>query len=97
MTGLRSAFPATLHLGEELRATDNAFKVPEAWRNHGAKRSIAATRLQRGDLRRLYRLINDQQIEYRDKVIGHLALLPNEGQTEFEARKKRCSGPLLRR
>jgi hypothetical protein len=69
--------------------TDNAKRAPEAWRNHSVKHPIAATRLQRGDLRRLYRLINDQQIEYRDKLMHALVEQPNEGTEQFEVRRKR--------
>ncbi len=68
---------------------DNIEKVPEEWRNHSTKHPIAASRLRRGDLRRLYKLINDKQIEYRDKFMPVLQQQPNETLEVFEARKKR--------
>ena len=69
--------------------TDNIGKTPEEWRNHSTKHPIAASRLWRGDLRRLYKLINDKQIEYRDKFMSVLQQQPNETLEAFEARKKR--------
>lgn len=69
--------------------TENAGKVPEAWRNHSTKHPIAASRLRSGDLRRLYKLINDKQIEFRDKFMPVLKLQPNETAEVLDARKKR--------
>jgi hypothetical protein len=64
-------------------------KVPEYWRNHSTKHPIAASHLKRGDLKRLYKLINDKQIEHRDKVMPVLEQQANETKEIFEARKKR--------
>jgi hypothetical protein len=69
--------------------TENVGKVPEAWRNHSTKHPIAASRLRPGDLKRLYKLINDKQIEYRDKFMTFFQLQPNETEDVFDARKKR--------
>jgi len=69
--------------------TDNIGKNPENWRNHSTKHPIAASRLSRGDLRRLFKLINDKQVEYRDKFMPVIQQQPNEVSEAFEARKKR--------
>ncbi len=67
----------------------NLGKTPEEWRNHSTKHPIAASRLKRGDLKRLYKLINDKQIEFRDRFMPVLQQQPNETLDVFEARKKR--------
>lgn len=67
----------------------NLGKAPEEWRNHSTKHPIPATHLKRGDLKRLYKLIHEQQIEYRDKFMSILQQQPAETPQDFEARKKR--------
>ena len=67
----------------------NLGKAPEDWRNHSTKHPIAASRLKRDDLKRLYKIINDKQIEYRDRFMPILQRQPNEFLEVFEARKKR--------
>ncbi len=51
------------------------------------KNPIAAFRLQREDLKRLYKIINDKQIEFRERMMGILALQPEETEDAFNARK----------
>src|SRR5689334_14042823 len=50
---------------------------------------IRACRLRRDDLKRLYRIINDRQIAYRQTVLNQLSQLPNESSEQFEARRIR--------
>lgn len=50
---------------------------------------LAACRLRREDLQRLYRIINDRQIEYGKEVVSQLGQQPNESVEQFEARKER--------
>jgi hypothetical protein len=69
--------------------TDNIGKAPEGWRNFSDKVPLAAMVLRKGDLKKLYKIINDKQIEFRDRFIPVLALQPNETPDAFEARKKR--------
>src|SRR5262249_22808972 len=52
---------------------------------------IRACRLRRDDLKRLYRLIHDRQLEYRDVVLGRLAPLPAEKSDQFDDRKTRVA------
>ncbi|MGP0061199.1 MAG: hypothetical protein ACLPID_18155 [Beijerinckiaceae bacterium] len=68
---------------------DNIPKAPEGWRNFSDKVPLAAMVLRKGDLKKLYKIINDKQIEFRDRFMPVLALQPNEPPDEFEARKKR--------
>jgi hypothetical protein len=75
----------------EATLTDNIGKIPEGWRNHWTKHPIAASRLRRGDLRRLYRLINDKQLEYRDRFMPVLQQQPDETSEVFKAHAKNVS------
>ena len=67
----------------------NNGRLPEGWRNHSTKHPIAACRLKRGDLKRLYKLINDKQVEYRDRFLPLLVQQANETAEIFDARRKR--------
>ena len=70
---------------------DNIAKAPEGWRNFSDKVPLAAMVLRKGDLKKLHKIINDKQIEFRDRFMPVLALQPDkETPEEFEARKKRC-------
>jgi hypothetical protein len=69
--------------------TDNIGRSPEAWRNYSTRVPIAAFRMKRGDLKRLYQISNDKQIQYRDRLLGNLSKVPPESDEEFEARKKK--------
>jgi hypothetical protein len=71
--------------------TDNIGKTPEGWRNFSDKTPLAAMVLRKGDLKKLYKIINDKQIEFRDRFMPVLALQQNETQDAFDARKKRVS------
>ena len=64
-------------------------KPPEEWRNHSTKHPLGATRLQPGDLKRLYRIINTKQFDYRDRFMPILAQQANETESQFEERKGR--------
>lgn len=50
---------------------------------------IAACRLQRDDLKRLYRIIHDRQLEHRDYVLNALVQQSNETSAEFQNRRTR--------
>jgi hypothetical protein len=65
----------------------NITKVPTEWRNFSTMVPIPAFHMRRGDLKRLYKIINDKQLEYRDRIIDGLSQTPKETSDEFEARK----------
>jgi hypothetical protein len=65
----------------------NITKSPTEWRNYSTKAPIAAFHMRRGDLKRLYKIINDKQIEYRDRIVNSLSQMPQETADNFEARK----------
>jgi hypothetical protein len=67
----------------------NLGRAPEDWRNYSAKVPLAAMVIHKGDLKKLYKIINDKQIEFRDRFMSVLALQPNETEEKFEARKNR--------
>ena len=67
----------------------NLEKTPEGWRNFSTKVPVASMRIKRGDLKRLYKIINDKQIEVRDAFMPLLAIQPSETESDFEARRKR--------
>ena len=58
----------------------------EAWRNYTKRMAIGACRLQVEDLKRLYRLINEKQIEAGNGVVGGFWKTETETQEQFEAR-----------
>lgn len=68
---------------------DNIGRAPEAWRNFSDKVPLPAMVLEKGDLKKLYRIINEKQIEVRDRFMPVLAIQPNETQVDFDARKQR--------
>jgi len=58
----------------------------EAWRNFTVTSPIGACKVTREDLKRLYRLINEKQIEHRDRVIARLSQTEQETQEAFNTR-----------
>jgi hypothetical protein len=52
---------------------------------------IRACRLQRDDLKRLYRIINDRLIEYKETVVNQQRQLPNETLEQFQERRMRVA------
>jgi len=69
--------------------TSNFSKPPQDWRNFADKVPLSAMVLNKGDLKRLYKIINDKQIEIRDRFMPVLAQQQTETSGDFEARKKR--------
>jgi len=69
--------------------TNNIGRPPEAWRNYSTKVPIAAFRIKRDELKRLYQIIHAKQIEYRDKVVATLSRMPSESNDDFEGRKRK--------
>lgn len=69
--------------------SDNIAKTPDEWRNFSDKSPLAAMALRSGDLKKLYKIINDKQIEFRDRFMPVLARQPTETAEDFEARKTR--------
>jgi hypothetical protein len=53
--------------------TGNVGRAPEDWRNYSDKTPLAAIVLRKGDLKKLYKIINDKQIAFRDKTMSFLA------------------------
>jgi hypothetical protein len=59
-------------------------------RNFQWKSPIPACKLDREDIKRLYRIIDDKQTEDRDYLVNYiLQLQPNESPADFDARKDR--------
>lgn len=61
----------------------------EARRNYTKRVPISACKLRTGDRERLFRLINEKQIEERDRVLSFLYKLDNETEGEFQERRKK--------
>ncbi len=61
----------------------------EAWRNYTKHVAMSACRLQEGDLKRLYKLINEKQIEAGSSVVAGFWKTDEESQEQFEGRCKR--------
>jgi hypothetical protein len=59
----------------------------EAWRNFTTRSPITACRL-RGtdDLKRLYKIVNQKQVEHGERVVGRFFKTEEETQQQFEAR-----------
>jgi hypothetical protein len=93
----RGRFPSSLKGGALLHSenpkwaemSSNAGKPPLAWRNFSTTVPIAAFRIKRDELRRLYQIVHSKQIEYRDKVMTALAKAPPESDQDFATRKQR--------
>jgi hypothetical protein len=58
----------------------------EAWRNFTVTSPIGACKVTRDDLKRLYRLINEKEIEHRDRVLPRLSRTEQESAEAFNAR-----------
>jgi hypothetical protein len=56
---------------------------------------IEACRLRRDDLARLYRIINERQIEYGQTLLNQLAQQPMESPEEFRARRIRVENEFI--
>jgi hypothetical protein len=69
--------------------TTNVDRPPEAWHNQGARIPVRACRLQIGDLKRLYRILNKKVFEYRDVIMLQLARGGDETEETFGQRKAR--------
>ena len=69
--------------------SSNVRRVPEDWRNYSDKTPLAAIVLRKGDLKKLYKIINDKQIAFRDRTMSFLAQQPSETVEDFNARKTR--------
>src|SRR5207249_2762771 len=59
----------------------------EAWRNYRKSISISACKLGTGDLKRLYQLINEKQIEAGEHATGGLIQAGNESPEQFQDRR----------
>ncbi len=68
---------------------NDAQNTPESWRNFSAKVPIQAFHIRRDELNRLYQIIHEKQVDYRDRVMSSLSKLANELDEEFERRKQR--------
>jgi hypothetical protein len=71
---------------------DVPIATPADWRNFATQFPIAACHLMREDLKVLYRLINERQEVYRDKIVAMQTQQPDETPEGFEGRKKRVHG-----
>lgn len=61
--------------------------APQDWRNFTTKFPIGSCRLKREDLKKIYRIINDRQKEYRDRILA--TLNQQEGESESELSRRR--------
>ena len=66
----------------------NVNNPPDMWRNWSTKVPLRAYRLKRTDLKRLYKMLYDKQIEVRDRVLGGVVQLDGETAQQFEQRKR---------
>lgn len=71
--------------------TDNSGRTPEDWRNYFDKVPLEAIVLRKGDLKKLFTIINNKQIEFRDKFMPLLAQQSNETADEFSKRKRKST------
>lgn len=69
--------------------------TPGDWRNFSTHFPIAACRLTTEGLKLLYRLIDERQKEYGDKVVAQQTQQPNETLETFTARKSTVSGAFI--
>ena len=69
--------------------TDNIGKQPEEWRNFSTTIPIPAFHLKRDDLKKLYKIISQKQIEVRDRMMNVLAQQATETDEQFSERKNR--------
>lgn len=59
----------------------------EAWRNFTTQSPITACKLRgRDDLKRLYRILNQKQVEHGERVIGRFFKTENETEGQFQER-----------
>ena len=61
----------------------------EAWRNYTKRVPIVACKLGAGDLKRLYRLINEKEIEAGEAFIKEFWKTEQESSEQFQERCKR--------
>lgn len=73
------------------RMNDALPQTPKDWRNFTTRVPIAACRLKRDGLKRLYRILDERQREYRDKILRGLSQMPEESPEEFRLRRNRVS------
>jgi hypothetical protein len=71
--------------------TEEAPSTPSQWRNFHTRVPIKACRLRSDDFKRLYRLIDQRQKEYRDKAVQLLFRQEKETEEEFVQKKKRIT------
>lgn len=69
--------------------TNNIVRTPDSWRNYSTKVPIAAFRLRKDDLKRIYHLIDMKQRDYRDKILSTLTRQESESEKEFLERRQR--------
>jgi hypothetical protein len=62
---------------------------PDKWRNFSTKFPLPAFYLNRGDLKRLYQIVNAKQQEYRCRALDGLIKAPQESDADFAARQRR--------
>jgi hypothetical protein len=69
--------------------SDVPVMTPAEWRNFGTRFPITACRITREDLKRLYKLINERQAEYREKIVAIQSQQSQETPEAFAARRRR--------
>lgn len=67
----------------------------EAWRNYTKRVAVGACRLRVEDLKRLYRLINEKQVEAGKAVVSGFWKTENETQEQFEARCQQVTNAFI--
>ena len=70
-------------------------QTPGDWRNFTTRFPIAACRVTTEGFKLLYRLIDERQREYGDKILAEQAQQPNETPEAFAARKLTISGAFI--
>jgi len=68
---------------------------PEPWRNYTKRVSMAACKLRTNDLKRLYRIINEKQMEVRNNVTSSLSQTANETLEQFQRRRDQTNNAFV--
>jgi hypothetical protein len=76
-------------------AASTAPNPHEAWRNYTKRVAMSACRLRAGDLKRLYQLINEKQIEAGNSVVAAFWKTEEESREQFEGRCKRAKDAFI--
>lgn len=75
--------------------SDMSTKTPEEWRNFSTRYPLTACRLKHDSLKLLYRILNERQKEYRDRILAVEPQRQNETDEAFRERKASASNAFV--